>query len=358
MRKSLKLGKGVEVDLSSRSRRLYHDDPALWPWILAVLLLLLGGGAGYWFVVEREPAGATVITYDQPAPEPARPTAPQPEPAAVSEPEPVSRLEPGPDSGLEPGSDPGLEPGSEQQQPATRSEPLSDPEPPVEEARRASVERAQAPLESGESIAPADVLEDVQPLTEDTALPEGALETVETPPSSAPAQGSPDAAREAAEMPAREAPDENAAVEQRPDAAPIAPAVKPAAEEREAVAPQESGPKPRNEGEEPSAPRPAERPARVAPEPAARPEPEPEPKPRSAQARQEAAMDPTETLLLRELWINDQLTQADRAYQNGDFAGAVRSLRRIVQRYPESSDAQSASQMIEQINETAEGLIR
>jgi outer membrane protein assembly factor BamD (BamD/ComL family) len=61
---------------------------------------------------------------------------------------------------------------------------------------------------------------------------------------------------------------------------------------------------------------------------------------------------------LRELWINDQLAQADRAYQGGDFAGAVRSLRRIMERYPETQDAQSAQQMIEQINEIAEGLIQ
>ena len=56
--------------------------------------------------------------------------------------------------------------------------------------------------------------------------------------------------------------------------------------------------------------------------------------------------------------MRDQLTQADRAYQKGEFDSAIRFLQRIVTRYPDSSDAQSARRMIGQINKTAEGLIQ
>ena len=70
-----------------------------------------------------------------------------------------------------------------------------------------------------------------------------------------------------------------------------------------------------------------------------------------------ATQDQREERLRRELWINDQLTQADRFFQRADFATAIRVLKKIVARYPGSEDAANARELIEAIRENAGELL-
>lgn len=65
------------------------------------------------------------------------------------------------------------------------------------------------------------------------------------------------------------------------------------------------------------------------------------------------AVDPVEARLLRELWINDHLDQADLHFSRANFRAAIRSLGRIVSRYPDSVEARDAEEMIRQIRESA-----
>lgn len=210
---------------------------------------------------------------------------------------------------------------------------------------------APTPVEAPAPPAPPEVeiADPTAPLEEtpETGLPETVAEAPEedSVERSAPRPEIPEVKTPAAPS-AAESPQASAAAEPSPPPADQPPQATPVKEAKKPSTPQPAEPA---VADKPVAPRvkppaPAPRAARA-------------PKPKPAPAAAEPPRDSAEVELQRQLQVNDYLRQADRLYQQGDFAGAIRTLNRIAKRYPDSWDAKNAENIIREIKQTAGDLI-
>ena len=333
--------------MSSSARGMYEDDSWLPPWLFALLFACLLIAGGYWFFYHQP--SLPVVRDDLP-------------PATLSDqiPQPSPQTDQMPESAAQESPIPANMPAAVVASPETM---------PVIEIPQAPVD--VIPPEASPEIEVEAQQPDLQrPLLAEQQLPAASDELVqesETPPSTVTIE-------ETEPTPETRAGQPEAVVESEETAT-----TQPTLEEPQPIQPAVEVAKPQHTPSTPTQvvdPEPAKVPPsqKVKPETpastaqnskkqAAKTENSPviKEKPVSRTSAQKTAprpADPNEANLMRELWMSDQLTQVDRHYRKADFASAIRALKKIILRYPDSKDAKNAQQMINEIKETAGELVQ